>query len=330
MKTILVTGGGGFIGSNLVASLLKLGTHRIVVCDSFGMNDKWRNLGKHPVHEIIPPDDLFLWLEANNSNVEMIYHLASISSTLEENVDLLLKHNFSLSVKIWKWCNAHQVRLVYASAAATYGAGDKGFEDNADLAYLQSLNPLSAYGWSKNLFDSHVATAVARGEATLPQWVGFKIFNAYGANEYHKEDQRSVIGKIAKQAIGNGNIKLFHSYNPSYKDGGQQRDVIYIKDVVKVLLWCLGKSKVSGLFNLGSGKASSYNEMAKAIFAATGREAKVQYTDMPEDLIKNYQYFTEAKMDKLRAVGYDTPFISLEDGVKDYIQNYLLKDDIYL
>ena len=330
MKTILVTGGGGFIGSNLVASLLKLGTHNVVVCDAFGTDDKWRNLSKHPVQEIIAPEDLFSWLDTNHSKLEIIYHLASISSTLEENVDLLLKHNFSLSVKIWRWCNAHQVRLIYGSAAATYGAGDKGFDDNAELAYLQSLRPLSPYGWSKNLFDSHVATAVARGEVTIPQWVGFKIFNAYGANEYHKGDQKSVLNKIATQAIGHGSIKLFHSQNPDYKDGEQKRDVVYIKDVIKILLWCLGKPKVSGLFNLGSGKASSYNEMAKAIFNAVGRVEKIQYIDMPEDLVKNYQYFTEAKMDKLRQVGYDNPFFSLEDGVKDYVQNYLLKDDIYL
>ena len=330
MKKILVTGGGGFLGSNLVASLLRLGTHQIVVCDAFGTGNKWRNLNKHPVHEIIAPEELFAWLSANHSGLEIIYHLGSISSTTETDIDLLIKNNFSLSAKLWDWCNLNAVRLIYASASATYGNGEHGFEDRADIKYLHSLKPLSGYGWCKNLFDVHIANSVALGTVKIPQWVGLKIFNVYGPNEYHKDDGRSVIAKIAPAAIQGGNIKLFRSNNHDYPDGGQKRDIIYVKDVVKVLLWLLGKPNVSGLFNLGSGKASSYNEMARAIFAAVGHDARIQYTEMPENLAKNYQYFTEAKMDKLRAAGYDAPFISLEDGVKDFVKNYLLKDDPYL
>lgn len=330
MKTILVTGGGGFIGSNLVASLLKLGTHYIVVCDEFGIGDKWRNLSKHPAHEIISPDEIFEWLDRNGANLEMIYHLGSTSSTTEERTDLVLKNNFSQSLKLWRWCNSHAVRLVYASAAATYGSGANGFDDNMELSYLHSLTPLSGYGWSKHLFDTHVATAIANSQVTIPQWVGFKIFNAYGPNEYHKESQRSVISQIAPHAIEHSSIRLFRSYNRKYPDGGQQRDMIYVKDIVRVMLWCLGKPDVSGLFNLGSGKASSFNEMAKAIFTALGYDARISYIDMPAGLVKKYQYFTEAKMDRLRAAGYDTPFTTLQDGVKDYVQNYLLKDDPYL
>lgn len=330
MKKILVTGGGGFIGSNLVAALLRLGKHQIVVCDSFGSTNKWRNLSKHPAHEIIEPEELFIWLDKNKGNLEIIYHLGSIAYTTERNIDLLLKNNFSLSVKLWEWSNANAVRFVYASAAATYGNGEHGFDDHGDLEYLHTLKPLSGYGWSKHLFDVHVLNSKARGAIKSPQWVGLKFFNVYGPNEYHKEDDRSVISKIAGQAIQGGSVKLFRSYNKEYADGGQKRDVIYVKDVVKVLLWMLGQPHVSGIFNVGSGKASSFNEMAQAIFAAVGHDNRIQYIDMPEALIKNYQYFTEAKTDKLRLSGYDVPFTSLADGVKDYVQNYLLKEDPYL
>ena len=328
MKNILVTGGGGFIGSNLVAELIKRGTHHIVVCDEFGTGDKWRNLSKHQPNEIIHPSELFDWLATNH--VDMVYHLGSLSSTTEDRIDLVLKNNFALSLKLWRWCNEHGIRLVYASAAATYGNGANGFDDNIDLAYLRSLTPLSGYGWSKHLFDTHIAGANVQKQIQTPQWVGFKFFNVYGPNEYHKEAQRSVISQIAPYAIEHSSIKLFRSYNDKYKDGEQKRDVIYVKDVAKVLLWCLDNPNVSGLFNLGSGKPSTFNEMAKAISSALGYDARISYIDMPPALVKKYQYFTEAKMDKLRAAGYTEPFMSLQDGVKDYVQNYLLKEDPYL
>lgn len=330
MKTILITGGGGFIGSNLTAALLARGTHHVVVCDVFDSGNKWRNLRKHAVHEIITPAEVFEWLENNRSQVEMVYHLGGISSTVENNVDLMLQNNFALSLKLWRWCDAHGVRLVYNSSYAVYGNGGQGFDDSSDLNYLKKLLPMSCHGWSKVLFDIHVASAAARNEIRLPQWVGLRMFNVYGPNEYHKEDQQSVISKIAPYVIQNGTVRLFKSYNPSYADGEQKRDVIYVKDVVKVLLWLLDQPKVSGLFNLGSGKASSFNAMAKAIFAAAGKKPQIGYIDMPETLAPNYQYFTEAKMDKLRAAGYTAPFTPLEEGIKDYVQNYLLKDDPYL
>ena len=330
MKTILITGGGGFIGSNMVAALLERGTHNIVVCDSFGQDEKWRNLSKHHVTEIITPDHMFEWLEINRQQIEMVYHLGSVSSTLEKDIDLILQNNFALSLKLWRWCNARQIRLLYSSSSATYGNGSNGFDDSMDLDYLRKLKPMSGYGWSKQLFDTHVATAVVRGECSLPQWVGLKFFNNYGPNEYHKEEQRSVIAKIAPQAIQGAALRLFRSYNPSYADGAQMRDVVYIKDSVRVMLWFLDNPNVSGLFNVGTGKARSFNDMANAIFAAIGRESKIQYTDMPQDLIANYQYFTESKIDRLRAAGYTEPFTSLEDGIKDYVQNYMMKDDPYL
>lgn len=331
MKTILVTGGAGFIGSNLVAALVARGTHHVVVCDNFGTDNKWRNLSKHPVYEIISPDQMFDWLEFNRAQVEVVFHLGSISSTVEKNIDLILKNNFALSLKLWRWCNVRGIRLIYTSSSATYGAGENGFEDSTDLAYLQTLKPLSGYGWSKHLFDMHVVGSVMRGEATLPQWVSLKTFNAYGPNEYHKGDQQSVITKVASHAMQAGNVKLFRSYNPKYADGEQMRDMIYVKDVVRVLLWCMDYPRISGLFNCGTGQASSFNQMARAIFAAIGTAPRINYGDMPEDLVSKYQYFTQANMQKLRSIGFSDPFTPLEVGIKDYIQNYMLKkDDPYL
>lgn len=330
MKTILVTGGGGFIGSNLVAGLTARQTHRVVVCDRFGTDDKWRNLVAHPVWEVIPPDLLFPWLEANKGTLEAVFHIGAVSSTTERDIDLILANNFILSVKLWRWCAINAMRFIYTSSAATYGDGSRGFDDNTAAEYLRSLRPLSGYGWSKQQFDLHVAASVAAGERTPPQWAGLKLFNAYGPNEYHKEIQRSVIGQIAQQAIMAGSVRLFRSYNPKYTDGGQMRDMIYVKDVVRVLLWLLDSPQVHGLFNLGTGKARTFNDMAQAIFSALGTPPKIHYIDMPETLVKKYQYFTEAKMEKLRAAGYADPFTTLEDGIKDYILNYLVKDDPYL
>lgn len=256
--------------------------------------------------------------------------MGSISSTTEERVDMVLKNNLALSVKLWRWCCEHSIRFIYASAAATYGNGENGFDDNMSLSYLRSLKPLSGYGWSKHLFDVHVANSLATAQISIPQWVGFKFFNAYGPNEYHKESQRSVISQIAPHAIEHSSIRLFRSYSSKYADGEQKRDMIYVKDIAQVMMWCLDNPNVSGMFNLGSGKASSFNEMARAIFAALGHSERIHYIDMPDSLVKKYQYFTEAKMDRLRMAGYTAPFTSLQDGVKDYVQNYLLKDDPYL
>lgn len=330
MKTILVTGGGGFIGSNLVAGLLARGNVRVVVCDEFGSNEKWRNLSRHAASEIIAPAQMFEWLEVNRQQIEMVYHLGAVSSTLEKDIDLILRNNFSLTLKLWRWCTARGVRLVYASSAAVYGDGSQGFNDTLDLAYMRCLRPMSGYGWSKLMFDTHVAQASADGRIALPQWAGLRFFNAYGPNEYHKNDQRSVISKIAPQAIQGAAVRLFRSYNPAYADGGQKRDVVYVKDCVRVMLWLLDHPQVSGLFNLGTGHASTFNDMAGGIFTAVGRPANIHYIDMPEGLVSNYQYFTEADMRKLRAAGYAQEFTTLEAGLQDYVRNYLLKPDPYL
>lgn len=330
MKKIVVTGGAGFIGSNVVAALARLGTYDVVVCDRFGDDDKWRNLRGHVIWDIVPPEILTDWLHKHAGEVEAIIHTGGISSTTEKDIDLILKQNLSQSIVLWRWCNQHNVRLIYTSSSATYGNGAYGFDDDISLDYLRQLKPLSGYGWSKHLFDMHVASAVTRGDVKLPQWVGLKIFNTYGPNEYHKESQRSVICQIAPQAALGAAVRLFKSYNPKYADGAQMRDVIYVKDVVEVILWFLNHPQTNGLYNLGTGKASSFNDMASAIFAALDRKPNIHYIDMPEDLISHYQYFTEAKMSRLRSAGYTVPFTSLADGVRDYVVNYLTKDDPYL
>lgn len=330
MKTILVTGGGGFIGSNLVAGLLARGTHKVVICDAFGTTEKWRNLSQHAVHNIIEPSALFEWLESHSDTLDMVFHLGAASSTTEIDIDLVLEQNFRFSVRLWNWCNDAQIRFLYTSSSATYGDGSNGFEDNDSLDYLRSLRPMSGYGWSKHLFDVHVSQSSQSGQCPLPQWVGLKFFNVYGPNEYHKADQRSVINKMAGQAIQGAAVRLFKSENDRYEDGGQVRDMLYVKDAVDVMLWFLDHPKVTGLYNVGSGRGVSFNDMAHAIFDALGKPYNINYIDMPDSLAGHYQYFTEANVTKLRTAGYEATFSGVSDGVKDYVQNYLMQPQPYL
>ena len=331
MKTYLVTGGGGFIGSNIAAALTKhYPEARIVVCDVYGSSDKWRNNVKHPVDEIIAPGELFYWLETNADTLDAIVHMGAISSTIEKNADLILETNFTLPKILRAWCVERQKRFIYASSGSTYGAGEHGFDDDFSLAYQTKLKPLNAYAFSKRSFDFFVARTLARKEPQPVQQVGLKYFNVYGPNEYHKDDQRSVVSQIFPHASKGLAVHLFRSYHPDYKDGGQLRDFIYVKDCVKVVLWLLDNPTVNGLFNVGTGKARSFEDLARATFAAVGKEPRLSYIDMPEEIKGKYQYFTEAKMERLRAAGYDKSFFTLEEGVKDYVQNYLMQADAYL
>jgi ADP-L-glycero-D-manno-heptose 6-epimerase len=330
MQTILVTGGAGFIGSNITAALCARGTHRIVVCDTLGEGDKWRNLRNHSIYEIIPPGNLFYWLEMFGSSLDAIIHMGAISTTTEKNVDLILENNQTTSSLLYRWCAENAKRFIYASSAATYGDGTQGFEDDASLAYLNTLRPLNPYGWSKHLVDRYIASATLHGETAPPQWAGLKFFNAYGPNEYHKGDQKSVVNIKFPDARAGKPVRLFKSYRPDFPDGGQKRDFIYVKDCVNIVLWFLDNPNVSGLYNVGTGKARSFEDLAKALCTALGREARIEYFDMPENLRNQYQYFTEARMDRLRKAGYTAPFTSLEDGVREYVQNYLAKEDPYL
>lgn len=328
---IIVTGGTGFIGSNLVAALEDRGLADIVVCDRLGSDSKWRNIAKRGLRAIIKPEDLFSYLDTHGDEIEAIFHLGAISSTTEKDADLIIENNFILSQKLWDWCTAKGTRFIYASSAATYGDGAEGFEDREDAEYLASLRPLNPYGWSKSLFDRRVSR-IAHGEVerkTPPQWAGLKFFNVYGPNEYHKEEQMSVVCKLFPQVVAGAAARLFKSHNSDYKDGGQIRDFVYVGDCVDVMLWLYDNPKVSGLFNVGTGKGRSFKELAEAVFAALGKEPKIQYIDMPQELRDKYQYFTQADMSKLREHGYDKPFTELEEGIRCYIQDFMISEDPY-
>ena len=329
-RLILVTGGAGFIGSNIVGELTGDGTYDVAVCDRLGMaqSGKWRNLAKHPIVDLVRPEAMFDWLAAHAGEVEAVVHMGAISSTTEPDADLILHTNFSLSKKLWCWCRANDARLIYASSAATYGDGSLGFEDADDLQSLQRLRPLNAYGWSKALFDLYARREADRGNAPR-QWAGLKFFNVYGPDEYHKGSMRSLIAQIWPKAKAGETVTLFRSHNPAYADGGQLRDFVYVRDAAKVLAWLLANVGVNGVFNLGTGEARSFKDLVEATCHAAGQEPKIAYIDTPETIRDQYQYFTEADMRRLRKAGYATPFTGLEAGVGDYVSAYLSAADPY-
>jgi ADP-L-glycero-D-manno-heptose 6-epimerase len=327
---ILVTGGAGFIGSNVVAALAARG-ERVVVCDSFGFGDKWRNIAKHEVAELVAPAQCLDWLARRHDRVRAVVHLGAISATTEADGDRLAENNVRLSLALWDICTALDKPFIYASSAATYGDGANGFEDDGRPEALARLRPLNGYAWSKHLVDRSIARRVAAGEPAPSQWVGLKFFNVYGPNEYHKGPMRSVLNQLHAQARTTGRLRLFKSYRPEYSDGGQLRDFVYVRDCAQIILWLLDHPKISGLYNLGSGKARSFHDVAKALMTALpSLKLSVEFFDMPEALKAGYQYMTEAPIQRLKAAGFTGPITSLEDGVKDYVASFLEKDDPYL
>jgi ADP-L-glycero-D-manno-heptose 6-epimerase len=325
----VVTGGAGFIGSNIVAALEERGLGKIVVCDILRDGAKWRNIAKRELADFLAPGDLFEYLEDNRSNVEAVIHMGAISATTETDADLMVATNFKLSLRLWKWCTGPQVRFIYASSAATYGDGGQGFDDATTCEGLAGLRPLNAYGWSKHVFDRRVARMVADGEVRPPQWAGLKFFNVYGPNEYHKDAQMSVVAQIHACAVAGEPARLFESHNPDYADGGQLRDFIWVDDCVDIVLWLLANQSVSGLYNCGTGRARSFLDLATAVFRALGKEPTIDYVPTPDQIREKYQYFTEASMERLRAAGYAADFTELEDGVARYVQDYLSAPDPY-
>jgi len=329
---ILVTGGAGFIGSNLVAGLEARGAHEIVVCDRLGSDDKWRNIAKRGLSDLIAPDGLAAFIEASRSSLDAVFHLGAISATTEADVDLIVDHNFRLSRDLWRQCAHYRIPLIYASSAATYGDGANGFDDDGSRGALARLAPLNAYGWSKHLFDRWVAARLDTGreEDRPPHWAGLKFFNVYGPNEYHKAGQISVALKNFREISGGGAAVLFRSHHPDYDDGGQMRDFVWVEDCVNIMIWLLDTPAASGLFNVGTGKARSFADLARAVFKAMGRQPDIRYVDTPPAIRDKYQYFTQANMARLRKAGYGEPFTELEQGVTRYVRDYLLKDDPYL
>ena len=316
---ILVTGGAGFIGSNLHAALVRRG-HETVVVDRLGSGGKWRNLTSHPPARLLPPEELERFLDGNPP-VELVFHLGAISETTATDGDLVWATNVELSLQLWHWCAARGSRLVYASSAATYGDGSAGFAD--DMAALSGLRPLNLYGWSKHAFDLQVARMLAAGRLRPPQWAGLKFFNVYGPNEYHKGSMISVV-KVKYDEVAAGRApRLFRSDQAEIADGEQRRDFIWVGDVVDVLLWLLDTPEASGIFNVGTGQARSYRDLARAVCAAAGAPDQVEFIDMPAALHGQYQSFTEAPVNRLRAAGYAAPFTPLEEGVRRYVQDFL-------
>lgn len=328
-SVVLVTGGAGFIGSHIVAELLERGEYDVVVCDRFGdaASGKWRNLAKHPVADLIAPEQLFDWLDGSR-RLDGVIHMGAVSSTTEPDVDHIIAQNFRLSRDLWEWCTAHRKRLVYASSAATYGDGEQGFEDADDMEALGRLRPLNAYGWSKALFDIYARREAECGDRP-PSWAGVKFFNVYGPNEYHKGGMKSVVAQIWPRIAAGEPVKLFKSHREGFVDGGQLRDFIWVKDAVDLVLWLYMRDEVEGVFNCGTGRARSFADLATAAFGAAGREPRIQYIDTPEAIRANYQYFTQADMRRVQALGYARPFASLEEGVGEYVGRYLSRADPY-
>lgn len=315
---IVVTGAAGFIASCLVTRLNAANFNDIVVVDNFAVERKLANLKGKRLREYVDRNDFFEWLDTNHEQVEFIFHLGARTDTTEKSREVLELLNLEYSKKVWQACCQYQLPLVYASSAATYGSGTLGYSD--DDALLPLLRPLNPYGDSKNDFDNW---AVAQAEKPL-FWAGLKFFNVYGPNEYHKGRMASVVFHAFEQIRRTGSMQLFRSHNPEYADGEQKRDFVYVKDVCEVCYFLMHHRKNSGIYNLGSGEARTFLDLALNTFAALNQTADIHFKDTPEDIRDTYQYFTQADMQKLRSIGYEQPFTRLEDGIKDYVQNYLV------
>jgi ADP-L-glycero-D-manno-heptose 6-epimerase len=322
---LLVTGGAGFIGSNVVAALNDAGRADIAVCDVLGHDGKWRNLAKRQLADIVPPVELPQWLKGRR--LDAVIHLGAISETTATDGDLVIETNFRLSMRLLDWCTANATPFIYASSASTYGDGAQGFRDDPSVAALKALRPMNLYGWSKHLFDLAVADRVASGDRLPPQWAGLKFFNVFGPNEYHKGTMMSVLARRFDDIRAGRPVQLFKSHRDGIADGDQRRDFIYVDDCVRVMMWLLSTPSVSGIYNVGTGKARSFREMMLAAYAALGTAANIQYIDMPEQIRGSYQYFTQSDVDRLQRAGYNGGFTALEDAVLAYVGGFLDRPD---
>ena len=318
----ILTGGAGFIGSVFLAALNANGINDVLIVDNLGKGEKWKNLLGKSYSDYLHKSELQSRLEAGRmpQGVKAVIHLGACSSTTETDAEYVMQNNFRYSCALAEWAEQQGCRFIYASSAATYGDGSKGFSD--DPTQMPKLRPLNVYGYSKHAFD---VWAERRG--VLKKAVGLKFFNVYGPNEYHKADMTSVIFKAYQQIQTTGRMRLFRSHRPEYKDGEQKRDFISVKDCASAMMWFLNNESANGLYNLGTGQARTWNDLAAAIFAALNKRPSIEYIDMPATLREKYQYFTEAEVANLRRSGYTAEFTSLEEGVKDYIENYLNKPD---
>ena len=334
-SNIVVTGAAGFIGSCLVGFLNSAGYKNLILVDDFSHPEKEKNLEGKTFSQKIEREKFFDWLQSEKPKIDFFYHIGARTDTTEFDYSVHEHLNVEYSKKVWNYCAENKVPLVYASSAATYGAGEFGYKD--DESIIEKLKPLNPYGISKNEFDKWALRTLRQAQdgSAPPAWAGLKFFNVYGPNEYHKARMASVIFHSYNQIMKNGFVKLFKSHKKEYKDGEQLRDFIYVKDVLKICYWFLQcweidpKTFISGIYNVGTGKARTFDDLVKATFAGLDKETQIQYIDMPEDIRDTYQYFTEADMNKIRVAGYIQPFYSLEDGVGEYVRDYLSKEKIY-
>jgi ADP-L-glycero-D-manno-heptose 6-epimerase len=324
---LLVTGGAGFIGSNVVAALNDAGRADVAVCDILGHDGKWRNLAKRRLADVVPPAELFRWLEGRK--LDAVIHMGAISDTTARDGDAVMENNFRLSLRLLDWCAETRTPFIYASSAATYGDGAQGFVDDASADALTRLKPMNLYGWSKHLFDLALIDRAAKGGKLPPQWAGLKFFNVFGPNEYHKGEMTSLVAKRFDDAKAGKPVVLFKSHRAGIADGEQRRDFIYIDDVVGVVRWLLDTPNVCGIFNVGTGRAESFRDLITAMFEALGRAPDIRYVDMPAAIRDSYQYFTQASVENLRRAGYNAGFTPLADAVRRYVTSYLDTPDRY-
>jgi ADP-L-glycero-D-manno-heptose 6-epimerase len=322
---LLVTGGAGFIGSNVVAALNDAGRADVTVCDVLGHDGKWRNLAKRQLADIVPPAELPDWLKGRR--LDAVIHLGAISETTTTDGDLVIETNFRFSMRLLDWCTAHATPFIYASSASTYGDGAQGFGDDQSVVALKKLRPMNLYGWSKHLFDLAVAGRSANGEKLPPQWAGLKFFNVFGPNEYHKGTMMSVLARRFDDIKAGRPVQLFKSHREDIADGDQRRDFVYVDDVVRVMMWLLATPNVSGIFNVGTGKARSFRDLMASAYAALGTTANIHYVEMPQAIRGSYQYFTQSEVDRLQRAGYNGGFTALEDAVDAYVKGFLDRAD---
>jgi len=324
---IIVTGATGFIGSNIVADLNARGRTDLLLVDDLGTQGKWKNIAKRRFVDLVDYRELGTLLPTLD-RADAVFHMGANSSTTSTDGDEILRVNLHATMAWWQWCTRTGTPFIYASSAATYGDGAQGFDDDQSPEALDKLAPLNLYGWSKHQFDKWAVERAAEGKAP-PQWAGLKFFNVYGPNEYHKGDMRSLVAKNTELIARGDTIRLFKSHKDGYADGAQLRDFVYVKDCTGVMMWLMEHCEVSGVFNLGTGQARSFVDLMQAIGQALGKPVNIDFVDMPESIRPNYQYFTEAKMGKLRTAGCNEAFHSLEQGVSDYVEQHLMRADTF-